>query len=54
MEMYKKALMLNLTFFSTRGEVSLQDLFTIPLTGNNGASLNDIGTALKQTIAKQE
>ena len=48
MNKYKQAVINGTTFESTKGNISLQDLYRIPLTGS--FSLNAIGTALQQEI----
>jgi len=49
MNKYKEAVMKNITFETNRGNVSIQDLFNMPMTGS--FSLNAIGVALKKKIA---
>lgn len=50
MSNYVKALRAKLTFPSTRGNVSLQDIFDVPLKSRDGHNLNDIAKSVNRAI----
>jgi hypothetical protein len=48
--MYKKALKLNLRFESPKGNLTIEDLWDLPLTSTKSASLNGVAQAISRQI----
>lgn len=54
MEMYKKASRMKITFKSNRGTLSLDDLWDLPLSGNDGFNLDSIAKGVNKQIKDSE
>lgn len=54
-DLYKKALSRRLRFETSRGQVTVEDLFTLPLTSSTGRpNLNDIAKALYHKLKNDD
>jgi len=51
--MYKKALLIGLTFPSSRGSVNLLDINQVPLRSNNGFNLDKIAQGVADCMEKE-
>jgi len=52
--MFEKASRSKLRFMSTKGLLTVEDLWDIPLTSKNGVSLDDIAKSLHKQIKESE
>lgn len=54
MNAYKQAAKIGLTFESSRGNLSVSQLFQMPLTGNNGFNLDEVSKTLLRKIRETD
>lgn len=52
--MFEKASRLKLRFPSERGALGVEDLWDLPLTSNNGVSLDNVAKALSREVKESE
>jgi hypothetical protein len=52
--MFEKASRLKLRFATSKGLLSLEDLWDIPLTSKNGVSLDDVAKGLSKTLKESD
>lgn len=54
MELFAKAVKLGLTFTTDRGRITPQDVWTLPLVGNNGFNLDTLSRELLKKVRAVE